>query len=237
MNDDSAQVLAPTTGEPISTIQRRAKAGLWGLVVMDAAGTLAVVVAYAYLWSLNVNGGWAPPGASIKPSETDELLPSSPPKASFAAEWPFWMILLLVCLSTLAMWFGYKELKRGNNAGMIVGTASASIITVIALIAQWVQISTFPFAASDGSYASAVLLLCAGNLFNLLILIFLQLGMLTRTRKGLVTRAVWYQPQILSYWMVWLCIAFFLGALCTTFMVESPNVEPAIFGTFQQDSA
>jgi hypothetical protein len=37
--------------------------------------------------------------------------------------------------------------------------------------------------------------------------------------------------------MVWLCIAFFLGALCTTFMVESPNVEPAIFGTFQQDSA
>ena len=76
MNDDSAQVLAPTTGEPISTIQRRAKAGLWGLVVMDAAGTLAVVVAYAYLWSLNVNGGWAPPGASIKPSETDELLPS-----------------------------------------------------------------------------------------------------------------------------------------------------------------
>ena len=119
MNDDSTQVLAPTTGEPISTIQRRAKAGLWGLIVMDAAGTLAVIVAYAYLWSLNVNGGWAPPGASLKSSETDNLPPSSPPKASFAAEWPFWAILLLVCLSTAAMWFGYKELKRGNNAGMV----------------------------------------------------------------------------------------------------------------------
>ena len=226
----------PTTGEPISTIARRAKAGLWTLIVMDAAGTIAIVIAYSYLWSLNVNGGWAPPGASLTGSETDESLPSSPPKASFAVEWPFWAILGLVIVSTLAMWFGYRELKRGNHAGMVVGTGASLVVAVGALVAQWIQISTFPFAAGDGAYASAVLLLCASNIFNLLILIFVQLGMLIRTNKGLVSQAVHYQPQILSYWMVWLCIAFLLGAICTSFMVESPNLDPAIFGTFQQQS-
>ena len=78
--------------------------------------------------------------------------------------------------------------------------------------------------------------MCASNVFNLAILIFLLLGMLIRTRKGLVTPAVFYQPQLLSYWMVWISIAFLLGAICTTFMVESPNVDPAIFGTFKQQS-
>lgn len=230
------QPLSPTTGEPIATIGRRARAGLWTLIVMDAAGTIAIIIAYSYLWALNVNGGWAPPGAALTGAETDENLPSSPPKASFAVEWPFWAILGLVVLSTLAMWFGYKELKRGNHAGMLVGTGAALVIAAAALVAQWMQITTFPFGASDGAYASAVLLLCASNIFNLLILIFLLLGMLLRTRKGLVTTAVSYQPQLLSYWMVWICIAFLLGAICTTFMVESPNVDPAIFGTFQQQS-
>ena len=230
------QPLSPTTGEPIATIGRRTKAGLWTLIVMDAAGTIAIIIAYSYLWALNVNGGWAPPGATLTGSETDENLPSSPPTASFAVEWPFWAILGLVILSTLAMWFGYKELKRGNRAGMLVGTGAAFVIAAGALVAQWMQITTFPFAATDGAYASAVLLLCASNVFNLLILIFLLLGMLIRTRKGLVTPAVFYQPQLLSYWMVWISIAFLLGAICTTFMVESPNVDPAIFGTFTQQS-
>ncbi|HEV8023515.1 MAG TPA: hypothetical protein VGP37_01355 [Candidatus Nanopelagicales bacterium] len=232
----SNEPLFPTTGEPISTIGRRARAGLWSLIVMDAAGTIAIIIAYSYLWALNVNGGWAPPGASLTGSQTDESLPSSPPKASFAVEWPFWAIFGLVVLSTLAMMFGYRELKRGNHAGMVVGTGAALVVAVGALVAQWIQISTFPFAATDGAYASAVLLLCASNIFNLIILIFLQLGMFIRTHKGLVTPAVHYQPQILTYWMVWLSIAFLLGAICTSFMVESPNLDPAIFGTFQQQS-
>jgi hypothetical protein len=36
--------------------------------------------------------------------------------------------------------------------------------------------------------------------------------------------------------MVWICIAFLLGCLCTTFLVETPNLDPAIFGTFKQQS-
>ena len=63
MSADTQQPLSPTTGEPMTTIARRAKAGLWTLIVMDVSGTLALIISYTYLWSLNVNGGWAPPGS------------------------------------------------------------------------------------------------------------------------------------------------------------------------------
>jgi hypothetical protein len=33
---------------------------------------------------------------------------------------------------------------------------------------------------------------------------------------------------------VWVVIAFLLGCLVTTFMVDSPNVDPAIFGGFKE---
>jgi hypothetical protein len=66
--------------------------------------------------------------------------------------------------------------------------------------------------------------------------LFLLTGLVNRTRKGLVTPLVNYQTKLVCYWMVWICIAFLLGCLCTTFLVETPNLDPAIFGTFKQQS-
>jgi hypothetical protein len=231
----SAPPLSPTTGEPISVISRRATVGLWTFIVMSVSGQIALIISYTYLWSLNVNGGWAPPGASLTAKETNSTLPSAS-SATFAPEWPFWAILGLVILATIAMWFGYKELVRGHHGGMVLGGTVSLLVTLVALVAQWIQISTFPFDSQDGAYASAVLLLCAGNIFNLLLVLFLLTGLVNRTRKGLVTPLVNYQTKLVCYWMVWICIAFLLGCLCTTFLVETPNLDPAIFGTFKQQS-
>ena len=225
--------LYPTTGEPIADIARRTKVGLWTLIVMSVSGTLALVISYTYLWSLNVNGGWAPPGASLTARQTNSTLPGKS-DATFAVEWPFWAIFGIVVLSTIAMWFGYKELSRGHRAGMILGGTVALLLALGALVAQWIQITTFPFGVTQGAYASAVMLLCAENIFNLLLIIFLLTGMVNRTRKGLISPLVYYQTKLMSYWMVWVCISFLLGAVLTTFLVESPNTDPAIFGTFKQ---
>ena len=51
--------LSPTTGEPVSTPARRNRLGIWLCIVSDATGTVALLVAYAYLWSLTVNSAWA----------------------------------------------------------------------------------------------------------------------------------------------------------------------------------
>lgn len=134
------------------------------------------------------------------------------------------------------MWFGYKQLVKGHRDGMLLGGGVSLIITAAALVAQWIQITTFPFGASNGAYASAVLLLCAENIFNLLILVFLHIGLLNRTHKGLISPLVYYQTKLVSYWMVWICISVLLGALLTTFLLDSPNTEPSIFGTFKLPS-
>jgi heme/copper-type cytochrome/quinol oxidase subunit 3 len=225
--------VSPTTGEPITTIARRGRVGLWFMIVADVAGTIALVISYSYLWSLNVNGGWAPPGSTLTADETDSTIPSDP-KASFAVEWPFWVILLVVVVATVLMWFGYRSARRGHHAGLVVGTGLSLVVSVAALVFQWIQMSTFPFGAGDGAYASAVLLLCASNIFHLFLLIFIGMGIFARARKGLIDKTNWYQAQAASYYMTWVCIAFLLGAILTTFMVESPNVDPAIFGTFKQ---
>ena len=62
----------PTTGEPVSTTARRNRIGIWLCIASDVTGTVALLVAYSYLWSLNVNDAWAPP------------------KNAWAAPWPFW---------------------------------------------------------------------------------------------------------------------------------------------------
>jgi hypothetical protein len=226
--------VSPTTGEPITTIARRARLGLWLLIVADVAGTIALVISYSYLWSLNVNGGWAPPGATLSASQTNTTLPTTPSTATFAVEWPFWGIFLVLVVATALMWFGYRSARSGNHAGLMVGAGLSFLVTVAALVFQWIQISTFPFDAGDGAYASAVLLLCASNIFHLFLLLFIGMGIFMRARKGLIDKTNWYQAQLLSYYMTWVCIAFLLGAILTTFMVESPNTDPAIFGTFKQ---
>lgn len=225
--------LSPTTGEPMTAIARRSRIGLWTLIVMDVSGTLALIVSYAYLWSLNVNNAWAPPGARLTPVQTNNTIPKRL-TGSFAPEWPFWAILGAIILATIAMWVGYRGLRRGHHGRMIAGSTIALLIVIVTLAAQWVQISTLPFKASDGAYASAVLLLLGANIAHLLLLLFLLLGIVNRARKRLISVAVPFQAQLMSYWMTWICIAFLLGAICTTFMVESPNVDPAVFGTFDQ---
>lgn len=226
--------VSSTTGEPIATIARRSRLGLWLFIVADVAGTIALVISYTYLWSLNVNGGWAPPGATLTASQTNTALPTTPSTATFAVEWPFWAIFLVLVVATALMWFGHRSARSGNHAGLMVGAGLSFLVTVAALVFQWIQISTFPFDAGDGAYASAVLLLCASNIFHLFLLLFLGMGIFVRARKGLINKTNWYQAQLTSYYMTWVCIAFLLGAILTTFLVVSPNTDPAIFGTFKQ---
>ncbi len=183
--------VSPTTGEPITTIARRGRVGLWFMIVADVAGTIALVISYTYLWSLNVNGGWAPPGSSLTDEQTNSTLPSTPSKATFAAEWPFWAIFLVVVLATALMWFGYRSARRGNHAGLILGAGLSFLVTVAALVFQWIQMSTFPFGAGDGAYASAVLLLSASNIFHLLLLIFIGSGTCSITVLGAIGSLPW----------------------------------------------
>jgi len=223
---------SPTTGEPMTTIARRSLGGLWCFLVLDVSGTLALLISYTYLWSLNVNNGWAPPGAQLNASQTNAVPTRG--TATYATEWPFWAILGIVVLATVVMWLGHQRLTAGQPGSLItLGTVSLLLIGV-AGVAQVVQMATFPFGTSNGGYASAVYALTVSNLVHLLLLAFLVLGIVIRTRVGVVNPLVSYQARLVTYWMVWVSVAVLLGALCTTFLLDSPNVNPAVFGSFTQ---
>ena len=224
----SAPLMSPTTGEPVPVVARRNRLGLIFLIVADFSGTMALIISYVYLWSLNVNNGWAPNQQTFG---NNDLLKSRSP-LPWAADWPFWAILGLTIVATVVLWLGIRTLRSGHRGGLVGAAAVATIVVIAALVLQWWQITTFPFGPGNGSYASAVFLLTASVFAHLLLAAFLLLAITNRTRAGLVSTANPFQAKLVGYWMVWVCASIVLGCLCTTFLKASPNTTPANFGEF-----
>ncbi|MDP4691242.1 MAG: hypothetical protein NWQ10_00300 [Candidatus Nanopelagicales bacterium] len=224
----TAPLVSPTTGEAVSVVARRNRLGLIFLVVADFSGTLALIISYCYLWSLNVNNGWAPNNQTFG---NNDLLKSRSP-LPWAADWPFWTILVLAVIATVILWMGIRSLRSDHRGGLIVASVVSLIVMIGAVVLQWWQITTFPFGPGNGAYASAVFLLTASTLVHLLLVAFLLLAITNRTRAGLVSVGNPFQAKLVGYWMVWVCASILLGALCTTFLKASPNTTPANFGEF-----
>jgi len=224
----TAPLMSPTTGEPVAVVARRNRLGLVFLVVADFSGTMALIISYVYLWSLNVNNGWAPNQQTFG---NNDLLKSRSP-LPWAADWPFWAILGLTVVATIVLWLGIRTLRSGHRGGLVGAAAVSTIVVVAALVLQWWQITTFPFGPGNGSYASAVFLLTASVFAHLLLAAFLLLAITNRTRAGLVSSDNPFQAKLVGYWMVWVCASIVLGCLCTTFLKASPNTTPANFGEF-----
>ncbi|MEX1209531.1 MAG: hypothetical protein WEA35_01510 [Candidatus Nanopelagicales bacterium] len=224
----TAPLVSPTTGEAVSVVARRNRLGLIFLVVADFSGTLALIISYCYLWSLNVNNGWAPNQQTFG---NNDLLKSRSP-LPWAADWPFWTILVLAVIATVILWIGIRSLRSDHRGGLIVASVVSLIVMIGAVVLQWWQITTFPFGPGNGAYASAVFLLTASTLVHLLLVAFLLLAITNRTRAGLVSTGNPFQAKLVGYWMVWVCASILLGALATTFLKASPNTTPANFGEF-----
>ena len=224
----SAPPLSPTTGEPVAVVARRNRLGLIFLIVVDFSGTMALIISYCYLWSLNVNNGWAPNNQTF--NGNDGLKSRSP--LPWAADWPFWAILAVTIVATIVLWVGIRSARGGHRGGLVGAAAVATIISIAALALQWWQLTTFPFGPSNGAYASAVFLLASSTFAHLLLVVFLLLAVTNRVRAGLISSGNPFQARLVGYWMVWVCVSILLSAICTTFLKESPNTTPSNFGQF-----
>jgi len=214
MSTTTTGPLYPTTGEPVAVNARRNRLGVWLCIVSDCAGSIALLIAYSYLWSLNVNNAWAPP------------------KNAFAPDLPFWLIVLGTVLATIAMWWGYKGLVKGHKDRMIIGATLATLIVLVTFIGQIVQLCTFPFDIQDGAYASSVFWLCIGAAIHLFLVLFFTMAMIFRTKADRITSDNPYHARLVSMWMTYVCIIIAVGALFTLVMKESPNTGAPTFGTF-----
>lgn len=208
------QPLYPTTGEPVAVNARRNRVGLWLCIVSDVTGTVALLIAYSYLWSLNVNNKWAPPNDA------------------WAADWLFWTIVAGAVIATVLMWGAYRRLIAGNRGAYLGLATVASIVVLVTFALQIYQVSTFPFDIQDGAYASATFWLGFGALYHLSIVLFLVPAMVLRARAGRITPDNASHPRLVATWMTWVCVALALGAIFTSTMKASPNTLSPPFGTF-----
>ncbi|MFM8156035.1 MAG: cytochrome c oxidase subunit 3 [Actinomycetes bacterium] len=214
MSTTTTGPLYPTTGEPVAVNARRNRLGVWLCIVSDCAGSIALLIAYSYLWSLNVNNAWAPP------------------KNAWAPDGPFWLIVLGTVLATIAMWWGYKGLVKGHKGRMITGATLATLLILVTFIGQIVQLSTFPFDIQDGAYASSVFWLCIGAAIHLFMVLFFTMAIVFRTKADRITPENPYHARLVSMWMTYVCIIIAIGALFTLVMKDSPNTDAPTFGTF-----
>lgn len=208
-----------TTGEPVSVVERRNRLGVWLCIVSDVTGTVALLIAYAYLWSLNVNTAWAPP------------------KDAWADPLPFWLIAIGGALTAGLLWWGVRGLRSGARGRMLVAATLSCLVALVTLVGQVVQLSTFPFGPSDGAYASATFWLCLSAAFHLFMVLTLALGVLGRTRAGLITPGNPFHARLVAMYATWAATAILLGALFATTMTDSPNTDSPPVGQFQQSSS
>jgi len=187
---------------------------VWLCIVSDLTGSIALLIAYSYLWSLNVNNAWAPP------------------KDAWASDVPFFLIVLGTVLATISMWWGYKGLVKGHKDRMIVGATLATLLILVTFIGQIVQMSTFPFDIQDGAYASSVFWLCMGSAIHLSLVLFFTMAIVFRTKADRITTDNPYHARLVSMWMTYVCVVIAIGALFTLVMKESPNTNAPTFGTF-----
>ncbi len=215
----TTEPLSPTTGEPVSVVARRNRVGIWLCIISDITGTVALLIAYAYLWSLNVNGKWAPP------------------KNAFADPAMFWIIALGSVVTVALLWWAAQGIKAGNRGRLLAGSGLAALLALAMFVLQIVQLSTFPFGPSDGAYASATMWLCIGAALHLFMVFTLLVAVFGRGRAGLISQANPSQAHLVAMYSTWAAIAIVLGALFATTMTVSPNTSSPPFGGFSQPSA
>jgi heme/copper-type cytochrome/quinol oxidase subunit 3 len=212
-------ILSPTTGEPVDVVARRNRMGIWLCIVSDAAGTVSLLIAYAYLWSLNVNDSWAPK------------------KGRWADDVLFWAIVAGMVVACAVLWWGVRGIQAGHR-GRLVGAASlAGLVLVAMFVVQVWQLSTFPFDIQESAYTSATFWLALSNAFHLALGSLLVLAVVNRTRTGRIAVGNSSHARLVAMWITWLVVAAFLASVFTTAMKDSPNTDPPAFQSFTQPSS
>lgn len=212
----SEPVLSPTTGEPVAVVARRNRLGIWLCIVSDAAGTVSLLIAYAYLWSLNVNDSWAPK------------------RGNWAPDGLFWAIVLGMVVACGLLWWGVRGLFAGRRSRLLIAANVASLLLLAMFVVQIWQLATFPFDLRESAYTSTTFWLALSNAIHLSLGSLLVLAVANRTRVGRIAPDNPSQSRLVAMWITWLCVAAFLGATFTTLMKESPNTEPPAFQSFTQ---
>jgi len=170
-------------------------------ILGDAVFFGCLVFSYLYLRSLDVSHGWLPADAHT-------------------ASRPFtWAVAAVTVLSAAAYWQADKSIRAGNRGSFQTGVLGALLLAAVATAGLIVQISTWSILMSDGSYASAFIVMTWVQLVHLLILLLVGVGIANRGRKGKFDDGNSNHVRVVGYFWYWVTVTSVVGALTTTLFV------------------
>jgi len=172
----------------------RWRTGTLLLIVADAAFVAALSFSYLYLRALDTQHSFHPGHTGV------------------ASLWWPWTVSVVMVLSALAYWSGLRTHEPGRRH-FVGGAAVAVIGMAAALVLTIVQMYRFPFTLSDNAYADGVWVITAGNVFHLLITVFLGTGIAIRVHRRATRGARDWHVRIVGIWYAWVCVASIVGAL------------------------
>jgi heme/copper-type cytochrome/quinol oxidase subunit 3 len=172
----------------------RWRTGALLLIVADGAFVAALSFSYLYLRALDTQRSFHPGGTGVAP-----------------LWWP-WTVSAVMVLSALAYWSGIRTHEPGRRhftsgaAVAVIGMAAALVLTIV-------EMYRFPFTLSDNAYSDAVWVITAGNVFHLVLTVFLGLGITIRVQRRVTRGARDWHVRIVGIWYAWVCVASVVGAL------------------------
>ena len=158
------------------------------LIVADASFVVALSFAFLYLRGIDTQTSFHPGGTGV------------------ASLWWPWIVAAVMVVSFLAYRYGLEAHQPGRRHfldarrswrswhGRRVGAHHRADVR-------------FPFDVSDNAYSSAVWVLAAGNVFHLLITVFLGLGIVIRVRRRVTRGARDWHVRLVGIWYAWVCVA------------------------------
>lgn len=172
----------------------RWRMGVLLLIVADASFVVALSFAFLYLRGINTQSSFHPGGTGV------------------ASLWWPWAVTAVMVVSFLAYRFGLEAHAPGRRH-FLNGGVVALVGMSVALVLNIIEMYQFPFHVSDNAYSSAVWVLAAGNVFHLLITIFLGLGIVIRVQRRVTRGARDWHVRLVGIWFGWVCVAAVVGAL------------------------
>jgi heme/copper-type cytochrome/quinol oxidase subunit 3 len=167
------------------------------LIVADASFVVALSFAFLYLRGIDTQTSFHPGGTGV------------------ASLWWPWIVTVVMIGSYACYRYGLEAHEPGRrhflNAGVVgvIGMGVALVLTIV-------EMYHFPFHVSDNAYSSAVWVLAAGNVFHLLITVFLGLGIVIRVQRRATHGARDWHVRIVGIWYAWVCVAALIGAVTVT---------------------
>ncbi len=167
------------------------------LIVADASFVAALSFAFLYLRGTDTQASFHPGGTGV------------------ASLWWPWVVTGVMAVSYGFYRFGLEVHEPGRRH-FLHGGVIALVGMTVALCLTIVQMYRFPFHVSDNAYSSAVWVLAAGNVFHLLITVFLGLGIVIRVQRRVTHGARDWHVRIVGIWFAWVCVAALVGAITVT---------------------